>query len=81
MGRNKKKNRIDLKTIRLDPSFYPKAAIKTAASAFSHLAHIGYKQHGKTTLVCFKGIDNSLVPKELPDEFTNYVLSCVVCGT
>lgn len=64
-------------TLRLDSAFYPQAALNMAKAAFSHLASIEIRRQGKQQVVKFGGM-SATTAKKLPDEFTNYALSCSV---
>ena len=64
-------------TLRLDAVFYPRAALQKAQEAFAHLAKIEIGRQGKQQVVKFGGMSAAAASK-LPDEFTNYALSCAV---
>jgi len=64
-------------TLRLDPAFYPKAALQKASEAFAHLAEIEIRRQGKQQVIKFGGM-SAAAAKKLPDEFANYALSCAV---
>jgi len=64
-------------TLQLDAAFYPKAALQKAAQAFAHLADIEIRSRGKQQVVRFGGM-SAAAARKLPDEFTNYALSCAV---
>jgi hypothetical protein len=66
-------------TIRLDRAFYPLAALKKAREAFAHLADIQLSKEGKWQVVRFSKMSTATAGR-LPDEFTNYTLSCKVAG-
>ncbi|MBW1811022.1 MAG: hypothetical protein JRJ87_22725 [Deltaproteobacteria bacterium] len=64
-------------TIRLDVAFYPKKALDKASKAFAHLATIKITRKGSLHEIEFSGLSASLAAR-LPDEYTNFALSCSV---
>ena len=64
-------------TLRRDVAFYPKAALKKAQEAFSHMASIEIRRQGRQQVVEFGGM-SAAAARKLPDEFANYALSCAV---
>jgi hypothetical protein len=66
-------------TIRLDRTFYSLDALNKAREAFAHLADIQLSKEGKWQVVRFSKMSAAAAGR-LPDEFTNYALSCKVTG-
>ena len=66
-------------TIQLDRAFYSLAALQKAREAFAHLADIQIVKKGKWQVVRFSKMSAAAAGR-IPDEFTNYALSCKVMG-
>jgi len=61
----------------LDARIYTASAIEQARRAFSHLANIHIRKQGHQVVVHFAGADAE-IRTQLPDEFANYALNCLV---
>jgi hypothetical protein len=66
-------------TIRLDRAFYSLDVLNKAREAFAHMADIELSKEGKWQIVRFSNMSAAAAGR-LPDEFTNYALSCKVTG-
>lgn len=63
--------------LRLDAVLYPRRAITTTRTAFSHLAEIAVHREGSWFIITFSGMSKSVAGR-MPDEFANYALSVTV---